>query len=136
MWKAVIVGVAVMAVVVPHGDTVFGSTGTWSTKAPMPTPRYGHGVGVVNGIVYAVGGYSTSYLNTVEAYDPSTNTWSTKAPMPTARCCLGVVGVNGILYAVGGVAGIGLLNFVEAYDPSTNTWSTTCWCPGRTPPRY
>ena len=60
--------------------------GVWTTKAPMPTPRTGLAAGVVNGILYAVGGNDgVSFLGTVEAYDPATNTWTTKASMPTVR---------------------------------------------------
>src|SRR5256886_59907 len=97
--------------------------GVWTTKASMPTARWGLGGGVVNGIVYAVGGAGWStVLATVEAYDPATNTWTTKAPMPTARrTAVGVV--NGTLYAVGGWSGSWVAT-VEAYDPATNTWTT------------
>ena len=61
------------------------------------------GVGVVNGILYAVGGGNgNSVFATVEAYDPVSNTWTTRASMPTGRSGLGVGVVNGVLYAVGG----------------------------------
>jgi hypothetical protein len=94
------------------------------TKAPMPTARDGLAVGVVNGILYAVGGFNgSSYVSTVEAYDPVTNTWTTKAPMPTARYLLAAGVVNGVLYAVGGFNGSSL-STVEAYNPATNTWTT------------
>src|SRR5438093_514691 len=82
---------------------VVPGSGSWTTKAPMPTARYGLGVAAVNGILYAVGGVSGSaILATVEAYDPVTNTWTPQAPMPTARGYLGVDGIIGTLYAVGG----------------------------------
>lgn len=99
---------------------------SWTTKAPMPTPRYGLGVGVVTGVLYAVGGEDSSHaaLATVEAYDPATNSWTTKAPMPTPRYGLGVSVVNGVLYAVGGEAYSTTLRTVEAYDPATNSWTT------------
>jgi uncharacterized protein (TIGR03437 family) len=110
---------------------------TWSTKAPMPTARESFGVGVINGIVYAVGGVADAgELNTVEAYDPVSDTWTTKAPMPTARYGLGVGVVNGLLYAVGGEDGAGgypILNTMEVYDPATDTWTTKAPMPtGRT----
>ena len=90
----------------------------------MPTPRTGLAAGVVNGILYAVGGNDgVSFLGTVEAYDPATNTWTTKASMPTVRTGLATGVVNGILYAVGGNDG-SFLATVEAYDPATNTWTT------------
>src|SRR5438034_966710 len=105
-------------VVVPGG-------GSWTTKAPMPTARFGLGAAAVNGVLYAVGGANGGGdLATVEAYDPVTNTWTTQAPMPTARYSLGVGVVNGILYAVGGANNGGFLATLEAYDPSTATWTT------------
>ncbi len=121
------------------GDSSFGKgpSGTveaydptknmWTMKEPMLTPRGGHAVGVVNGIVYAVGGSTTGPSAAVEAYDPSTNTWKAAAPMPTPRVGPAVGVVNGILYAVGGSCcnpghGSQTLNTVEAYDPTTNTW--------------
>ncbi|PYK39557.1 MAG: hypothetical protein DME60_09605 [Verrucomicrobia bacterium] len=103
--------------------------GTWETKTSMPSNHYSFGTGVVNGIIYAVGGINNQSMNvgTMEAYDPVINTWMPKAPMPTTRHALGVGVVNGTLYAVGGaseVNGCGDLNVVEAYDPATNMWTT------------
>lgn len=110
------------------------STSPWSTKARMPTARFGLAVGVANvkgkPILYAIGGTKDGVngLNTVEAYDPTTNTWSTKTHMPTARSGLavGIVNENGqdILYAIGGSDGFTPLATVEAYDPITDSWTT------------
>ncbi len=67
------------------------ATNTWTTKAPMPTPRGALSAAAVNGIIYAIGGYKPNQELTVnEAYDPATNTWTTKAPMPTPRAGLTV----------------------------------------------
>ena len=54
---------------------------TWTSKASKPTSRYGLGVAVVNGLLYAVGGHNTNIgsLGTLEAYDPVSDTWTTKA---------------------------------------------------------
>ncbi len=41
-----------------------------ASATPMPTARYALGVAVLNGVLYAVGGYNTGYLATVEAYQP------------------------------------------------------------------
>jgi hypothetical protein len=46
-------------------------TDTWSVRAAMPTVRAGLGVGMINSLVYAVGGRrSTSVLATNERYTP------------------------------------------------------------------
>jgi len=53
----------------PHANT-------WIAYAAMPAPRAGHAAAVSGGIVYVMGGMSTTgILATVEAYDPATNTW-------------------------------------------------------------
>jgi hypothetical protein len=92
----------------------------------MPTARVVPGVGVVNGILYAVGGHNGSVLKTNEAYDPVTNTWIAKSSMLTAHYGARVGVVNDILYAIGGSSGIGCsgsnLGTAEAYDPVANAW--------------
>jgi len=108
------------------------ATNMWTAGASMPTSRYDLAVGVVNGVLYAVGGFNNlSELNVVEAYNPVTNTWTTEAPMLTARSGLAVVETNGFLYAIGGLANSSntYLATVEAYDPATNTWTTQASMP-------
>jgi len=106
------------------------NTDTWTTKASMPTARWGLGAATVNGIVYAVGGQGSGSLlglHAVEAYDPSSDSWSTRAPLPTARYSLGVGVIDGVLYAVGGDAYDNYNNrpthVLEAYDPVTDAWT-------------
>lgn len=97
----------------------------WTTLAPMPTPRYALRMAAVDGILYAVGGISTSgVVATVDAYDPLTNTWTTKAPMSTVRGSNAIAVVNGILYAISGGDCCGIVATVVAYDPSSDTWSS------------
>ena len=117
-------------------------TDTWSRrKADMPTPRAEHGVSVVNGIIYATGGYTSvqPYMaenqgccSVMEAYDPGTNTWSRKANMPVRRRAMRTEAVDGKIYSLGGElrikndAGAWTRNFykdVYAYDPGIDTWS-------------
>jgi hypothetical protein len=86
----------------------------------MLTQESGLGVGVVNGVLYAVGGGGCTFGGAhavVEAYDPGTNAWTPKAPMPTPRVFHGVGVVNGVLYAVGGIAPAGYLATNEAFTP-------------------
>lgn len=109
-------------------STVFTATARdWDTRASMPTPRQGLGMGLVDGVAYAVGGTGADYgvfLSTVEAYNPMTDTWSPRASMPTARAHLGVGVVSSVLYAVGGSSSGGNPDgHVEAYDPVSNSWS-------------
>jgi N-acetylneuraminic acid mutarotase len=100
---------------------------SWTTKAPMPTPRGEVTATTLNGKIYVIGGHDYQTNNTfrkVEVYDPVTNTWSTKADMPTPRSSLAAVEFNGKIYAIGGNgSGAVHLNTVEEYDPATNTWT-------------
>ncbi|WGM90308.1 MAG: kelch repeat-containing protein [Candidatus Bathyarchaeum tardum] len=103
------------------GSVAYAADDSWVTLEPMPTARNGFGVAVVNGKIYAIGGYnraSGSYLASNEMYDPATNTWTTKASMPTPRSNFGIAVVDNKIYAIGG----GAIN--EVYDPKTNTWET------------
>ncbi|GIV28885.1 MAG: hypothetical protein KatS3mg027_2699 [Bacteroidia bacterium] len=114
------------------------ATNTWTTKAPMPTPRRGlAAVSPGNGKIYAIGGYRFDsyygfhyFLSTNEEYDPASNTWTTKAPMPTARADLAAASSgDGKIYAIGGWNGSYYLSTNEEYDPATNTWTTKASMP-------
>ncbi|MFA5365057.1 MAG: kelch repeat-containing protein, partial [Candidatus Bathyarchaeia archaeon] len=103
---------------------------SWTTKTSMPTARAGLGVVVVDGKIYAIGGYNGDYLGVNEMYDPETDTWMTMEPMPTPRVGFAVVVCQKKVYCIGGVvdyvAGDGpvLTGKLEVYDPSTNKWET------------
>ncbi|HVD61918.1 MAG TPA: invasin domain 3-containing protein [Gemmatimonadaceae bacterium] len=109
------------------------ATNTWTTKSPMPTPRSMLAVGVLNGIIYAIGGASGSLwgMRTVEAYDPATDSWSRKSDMPSTsaptsvygRAALAAAVLNGTLYAIGGFAVYSETNLVESYDPVLDRWN-------------
>ncbi|XP_043554405.1 kelch-like protein 2 isoform X2 [Chiloscyllium plagiosum] len=97
----------------------------WVHVAPMNTRRSSVGVGVVGGVLYAVGGYdgaSRQCLSSVEAYNSAKNEWTYIAEMSTRRSGAGVGVLNGLLYAVGGHDGPLVRKSVEMYDASANTW--------------
>jgi hypothetical protein len=55
----------------------------------MPTARRALTAAFIDGILYAVGGYSSNNpLGANEAYSPTDNFWTTKEPMPTANTML------------------------------------------------
>jgi len=59
---------------------------TWTPVAKMCKHRIGVGVGVLDGVLYAIGGYDGSKtLKSVEAYRPSTGVWTTMADMHLSR---------------------------------------------------
>ena len=103
------------------------STNSWSSGAPMITPRSDFGADTINGTIYAAGGSdgSSAALPTLEAYDPTSDSWTTLASMPTPRADLAVLAFNGLLYAIGGRGADGSpLATVEAYDPTADSWAT------------
>lgn len=56
--------------------------------ASMSTRRSSVGVGVLGGLLYAVGGYdgaSRQCLSTVDCYNPLTDTWTPSAEMSCRR---------------------------------------------------
>jgi len=100
---------------------------SWTTRADMPTPRWGLSTGVVDGKIYAIGGGQNpygNYLSIVEVYDPKTDTWTKKANMPTGRAFAGASVVNGKIYVVGGSPRNDSSTLsVEAYETATDTWT-------------
>jgi N-acetylneuraminic acid mutarotase len=88
----------------------------------MFTPRFGLASDAVNGLIYAIGGADSSFLNTVEVYNPASNSWSTAAPMPTARYDLAAADINGLVYAIGGYNNSSL-NAVEQYSPPVTVYT-------------
>ena len=105
----------------------------WQEGKQMPTARGALTANFINGVLFAVGGQSSSFsssssgiLATTEAYYPESDSWASKAPMPTARHHAGSAVVDGKLYVIGGrVAGISPIvnvNINEMYDPQQNTW--------------
>lgn len=89
----------------------------------MSVRRSGAGVGVLNNILYAVGGHDGPLVRrSVEAYDAERNIWYPVAEMAFCRRNAGVVAHGGTLYVVGGDDGTSSLSSVEVYCPETDTW--------------
>jgi len=104
-------------------------TNSWSTVAPLPSPRSDLAAVAHGGKVFVFGGCTgtasaPSVTNEVDMYDPNTNTWTILASMPTQRASL-VAGHKGnVIFVIGGTNGVSALNVNEMYDISGNSWST------------
>jgi len=61
------------------------SLDTWTPIAAMSAHRHGVGVGVLDGLMYAIGGYDGKYLKSAEVYRPSDGVWSSIADMKISR---------------------------------------------------
>jgi N-acetylneuraminic acid mutarotase len=107
---------------------------SWNTKAPMNQARADLGAVVVDGKIYAIGGYTArdrypfDLVDTNECYDPVTDTWTVLAPMPTPRIGFAIVALQGKIYCMGGYSfdeqGQSVSSGVnEIYDIATNSWT-------------
>lgn len=110
------------------------TSGTWSSKTPMPNPRNHLGAVALGDKLYAIGGQhaakeATQNQSQVDVYDPGTDTWTQAAQMPNARGHVSAstfVHNNQIIVAGGSVDGslFGLASAeVTAYNPAANTWT-------------
>ncbi|MBX5446187.1 kelch repeat-containing protein [Sphaerobacter sp.] len=97
----------------------------WEAVANLPSPgrRYLAAVSDSDGRIYAIGGYASSNLDTVQRYDPETNSWGTIASLNVARRSpVAARGGDERIYVIGGYSSTEL-DSVEVYDPSENTWT-------------
>ncbi|XP_051878526.1 kelch-like protein 20 [Pristis pectinata] len=98
----------------------------WHKMAPMNVARSELGLVMLDGYVFAVGGWEgTSRLDSIECYNPHTNAWRFLESMKIAVTSPAVVALQGLLYVAGGAVledGDGM-NLVQVYNPKTNTWS-------------
>jgi N-acetylneuraminic acid mutarotase len=105
------------------------ATDTWTRKTDMPTVRSGPSTCVVNGKIYAIGGYTgiveqgARIYSTVEEYDPATDSWTTRTPMATARAAFATCAVYGKIYAFAGTPFTTYYSTTEEYDVATDTWA-------------
>jgi len=112
-----------------------GSTDSWQTIAPMPTPA-ADGCAVYDGLgrILVFGGINAAgnaRLTNVASYDVASNTWSDAAvpDLPVALSgARAVLGADGRVYVIGGETGpIGAgttQSSVYKLDLDSNTWST------------
>ncbi|XP_055874716.1 kelch-like protein 2 [Biomphalaria glabrata] len=97
----------------------------WYQLAEMPSRRCRCGVAVLNGLVYAVGGFNGSLrVRSIDVYDPLKDTWNSCPSMEARRSTLGVAVLNGNIYAVGGFDGAAGLDSAEYFDVRAGMWKS------------
>lgn len=107
----------------------------WSSELPsMTTNRDAFGCGIVDGVLYAVGGESGNYPFTTKSVERLNLTgthrghasWELVASMHEARQGHSVTVLDGVLYAAGGMAldaTATILASMEAFDAKSNHWT-------------
>jgi hypothetical protein len=103
------------------------SADTWTTMAPMPTPRGWMSAAYVRGRVYVVGGYSNTgaALTTNEEYTIAANSWTRRRPLPIAVLAH-TTGVwrDSLIYVLGGMDGsYDPVETTQVYNPFTDSWA-------------
>lgn len=99
------------------------TTHRWSTAAPLPRPRGGHAVAVLEGRIHVIGGgNSQSTLADHSVYDPAADKWSDLAPLPRAMGSPAAVVHAGALYSIGGRSGLQDFGDVWRYDSLKDVW--------------
>ena len=96
----------------------------WTQLDSLRHPRSGHGIAVLDGCIYVVGGESDSLIfDNTECFNPATQTWTMVPSMTVPRCGLGVCACDGKIYAIGGWIGSQIGDTVERFDPEMNMWT-------------
>ncbi|XP_060872135.1 ring canal kelch homolog isoform X2 [Metopolophium dirhodum] len=96
----------------------------WKPSVDMLVDRNSFGIGVLNDLIYAVGGITDlTILNAAEVFDVSVQEWRLIASMSTERMDPGVGVLNNLLYVVGGYNNGFSLKSVECYDPTLDIWT-------------
>jgi N-acetylneuraminic acid mutarotase len=107
--------------------TSTSTPGTWQTGPPLPIATSEVSTGVINGVLYLVGGGTTSTLAATLAYDLNTGLWrSDLAPRQYLGDHHAAEVINGKLYLFGGLNVYGpnvAAGKVQIYNPVTNSWS-------------
>jgi len=96
-------------------DVYTPRTNSWSSVAPMFTPRIGFSAILYHGRIFVIGGTDgNSLLNSVDVYDPTANRWGATTSFPHP-----VMNVAATLDATGNIAVIGGLDSADASASDT-----------------
>lgn len=100
----------------------------WSFVASLPVGLHHMAVAVLDGKLYAMGGYQGSSFvarNEVRIYDPGANMWSNGPSLPSARGACWAVAHQGKIYLFGGRDAAGASSTTTfVFDPAENGWTT------------
>lgn len=98
----------------------------WAALPSLPVSLQEHGVAVLGGKLYTVGGFiGLNVASDLHVYDIAGRTWSTAASLPAPLHHCNVAAVNGKLYVVGALEGLSFnpIASVLEYDPAQDMWA-------------
>lgn len=99
----------------------------WTVMTRMHTPRSFFAGGVIDGMIYVAGGFSTDQyeLDSAEVFDPAKGTWHPVAKMLTNMSSHDSAVLDGKLYVTEGWVWPFLSSpRGQVYDPKTDTWES------------
>jgi N-acetylneuraminic acid mutarotase/glucose/arabinose dehydrogenase len=105
------------------------TSGSWTTRQPLPLQLLDAGGTALNGKLYVVGGKTASGpRRTLYVFDPAANTWTEGPSLPAAYPAVenpAVAAYDGKLYVFGGStdAFAGAVTNAAVFDPATSSWS-------------
>ncbi len=100
----------------------------WITLAPLPGPRSGYALAVVEGKIYLFGGWDgRSYRADVWQYNPDSDTWTERRSLSEPRAFAAAVTVEERIYVIGGENDNGPVTFNETYTASDDTQQGAPW---------
>ncbi|XP_029348789.1 kelch-like protein 9 isoform X1 [Echeneis naucrates] len=105
------------------------NTGLWRALKAMDVPRYQHGVALLGGFLFIVGGQSTydtkgkTAIDSAYRYDPRFDKWLQIASLNEKRTFFHLSALRGKLFAVGGRNASGEIETVECYNLKKNEWT-------------
>ena len=104
-------------------EVLDASSGTWSRRADIPTPRGGVAAAELQGRLVVLGGEGNGadpagIFHQTESYDPSTDTWRADFPMQTGRHGIGAAVIGNRLFVPGGATheGFGAVAVNESFS--------------------
>uniref|UniRef100_H3DDZ5 Si:rp71-68n21.9 n=1 Tax=Tetraodon nigroviridis TaxID=99883 RepID=H3DDZ5_TETNG len=101
----------------------------WRALKAMEEPRYQHGVALLGGFLFIVGGQSTydtkgkTAIDSAYRYDPRFDKWLQIASLNEKRTFFHLSALAGKLFAVGGRNTAGEIDTVECYNMKKNEWT-------------
>ncbi|XP_054160926.1 kelch-like protein 18 [Oppia nitens] len=93
----------------------------WQSIQSMSTTRQSFGLVSMDSRLYAIGGYNSTTIETVETYDFHTNIWDGISSMNLPRYAFGSAVVNNKIYVCGGYNDE-ILKSCEYYSTNTDEW--------------
>ncbi|XP_078582552.1 kelch-like protein 24 [Branchiostoma floridae x Branchiostoma japonicum] len=109
------------------------SLNSWTQLESLKKGRQKHGMAVLDGKVYVIGGenYDGDLLPDVEVYSEETNSWKKVEPLMFAASCFGIATLCEKLYVFGGRCTVQRFKTdeVQCYDSTQNTWNSATALP-------